>query len=343
MADTDRPSAEAGPAPLVSVVIPTYRRWPLIAESVQSVLDQTFRDFELIVIDDDSPDGTAEHLREKFPSVRVLDQNPPRPASPPAASGPTAVRTGLGRRGAARNQGIREARGRFVAFLDDDDLYEPWHLAQFAEARRAHPDHQVFASAGWLWDPESGRKQLVGLFDPKTIAKTSLLGNAFPQVVLVASRSALLDVGGYPEEAVYDGSEDWYLLMRLVNRHPVCRLPRPSVRIRLHPGRSMNDPTCMIESREAVTKVVTEEGLLGQPLDEESRRLMQAATHRFAAGHLYVAGDMKAARARLRQVHQTLGLRRGVPWTAKLWLETWMGPAGSAAARRLKQQLLWRR
>lgn len=329
-------------APLVSVVIPTYNRWPLVLDSVRSVLDQEFADFEVVVVDDHSPDGTAERLRGIDPRVRVVAQAEGRPETAAGGNGATAERSGLGRRGAARNQGIAGARGTYVAFLDDDDLYEPWHLAQFARALAHAPGFEVFASKGWYWDPDTGRRRPFGAFDAGSLATTTLLGTMVSPVVLIASRRALLDVGGFPEAKAMDGGEDWFLMMKLAARYPFRPLPRPSVRVRMHPGRSMNRFEHLMEAREAITEAVLKDGLLGQPLDEEAKRLLVAGTHRFCAGHLYAAGDMDGARARLRQAGEVLGWRRGVPWVAKLWVQTWMGPAVSSRMRTAKQRLTWR-
>ena len=99
------PSSES---PLVSVVIPTYGRPQWLPEAVESVLAQTVQDFELIVVDDASPDpvSLAPH-----PKVRLLRRD---------ANGGAA---------AARNTGVEAARGRLLAFLDDDDVYTPERLA----------------------------------------------------------------------------------------------------------------------------------------------------------------------------------------------------------------------
>lgn len=100
-------------APLVSVIIPTYNAAPLTEAAVQSVLAQTFQDFEIIVVDDASPDGSGarlEALTAVDARVRVFRQE--------QNGGP----------GPARNRGIREARGRYLAFLDGDDLWEPEKL-----------------------------------------------------------------------------------------------------------------------------------------------------------------------------------------------------------------------
>ena len=96
--------------PLVSVIIPTYNRWPLVREAIESVLAQRFRDFELIVVDDGSTDGTVGELGSFGGSLRLVRQQ----------------RKGVA---AARNAGVRLARGRYIAFLDSDDLWLSKKLA----------------------------------------------------------------------------------------------------------------------------------------------------------------------------------------------------------------------
>jgi glycosyltransferase involved in cell wall biosynthesis len=96
-------------SPLVSVVIPTYNRRSYIGASVESVLGQNFDDFEVIVVDDGSTDGTEEVLRPYAGRIRYVRQE---------------------NRGAAvaRNRGIRESRAEYIAFMDSDDLASPTHL-----------------------------------------------------------------------------------------------------------------------------------------------------------------------------------------------------------------------
>jgi glycosyltransferase involved in cell wall biosynthesis len=100
---------------LFSVVIPTYNRVHLLARTLDSVWRQRFTDFELIVVDDGSNDGTHEYLRSLGHAIRIVQQ---------ANSGP----------GAARNAGVRAASGKYVALLDSDDLWFPWTLNIFARA-----------------------------------------------------------------------------------------------------------------------------------------------------------------------------------------------------------------
>jgi glycosyltransferase involved in cell wall biosynthesis len=91
--------------PKVSVIIPTYNRLPMLKEAVNSVLAQDFEDFELIVVDDGSTDGTIEEIRKFGGRVRLLQHPENRGVS------------------AARNKGILHAKGKYVAFLDSDDQW----------------------------------------------------------------------------------------------------------------------------------------------------------------------------------------------------------------------------
>ncbi|MEA3043730.1 MAG: hypothetical protein QOH47_1568 [Sphingomonadales bacterium] len=106
---------------MFSVVIPLWNKRQAIASTVASVLGQTWRDFELIVVDDGSTDGSMDALRHvEDPRLRRIAQ---------ANAGP----------GAARNRGIEEARHDWIAFLDADDIWSPDHLAELGRVRLAHP------------------------------------------------------------------------------------------------------------------------------------------------------------------------------------------------------------
>ncbi|HEX9287644.1 MAG TPA: glycosyltransferase family A protein, partial [Thermoanaerobaculia bacterium] len=101
----------AGSPPTVTVVIPCYNLGAYVSEAVQSVLDQTYSDFEILLIDDGSTDPVTRHLFASYrrPRTRILRTE----------------NQGLAR---TRNLGIREAAGRYVSFLDADNLLEPAFL-----------------------------------------------------------------------------------------------------------------------------------------------------------------------------------------------------------------------
>jgi glycosyltransferase involved in cell wall biosynthesis len=96
--------------PNVSVIIPTYNRKQYLPRAIDSVLNQTYSDYELIIIDDASTDETANFVQEEYPAIRFISLLNNRGA------------------GAARNEGISVARGRFIAFLDSDDEWESNYL-----------------------------------------------------------------------------------------------------------------------------------------------------------------------------------------------------------------------
>ncbi len=120
---------------LISVVIPVFNGERFLATAIQSVLDQTYRPVEVLVVDDGSTDGSAAVARS-FEGVRVIEQ---------AHAGP----------GTARNRGVAVATGELLAFLDADDLMLADKLERQAEHLRAHPEvdgvlgrHEVMVEAG---------------------------------------------------------------------------------------------------------------------------------------------------------------------------------------------------
>src|SRR5216684_3247446 len=107
--------------PQFSIVIPLYNKHSYIRRAVNSVLAQSFRDFELIVVDDGSSESSHEMLADiTDPRMRLIRQD--------NAGG-----------GAARNRGIEEARAHWIAFLDADDMWLPGHIDELAALIRSHP------------------------------------------------------------------------------------------------------------------------------------------------------------------------------------------------------------
>lgn len=112
-------SGELVSTPLFSVVIPTHDRLELLKRAVESIRQQSFPDYEIIVVDDGSKDGTSDWLAANEAWVRGVRQSNKGP-------------------GAARNAGARVARGQYLAFLDSDDLWFPWTLDVFARIVDCH-------------------------------------------------------------------------------------------------------------------------------------------------------------------------------------------------------------
>ncbi|MFB6105940.1 MAG: glycosyltransferase family 2 protein [Halobacteriaceae archaeon] len=208
MSDRDGPAD--GEDPAVSVVVPAYNRAHSVGTAMESVLEQTFTDLELLVVDDGSTDETRAVVTGcEDPRVRYV-----------------AHETNRGR-SAARNTGIEAARGRYVAFLDSDDRWRPRKLQrQVTDLRSRGP-----AWVASYTDYETARgsrltavEDLVGWLrpDPRTreggvdLARELLQMKVLmaPGSTLLAERSALARTGGFDTEL--DIHEDWDLVLALI-------------------------------------------------------------------------------------------------------------------------------
>ncbi len=205
--------------PKFSVVIPTFNRAEYIVEAVGSVLSQSDKDFEILVIDDGSADNTSELLEPYKDRIRYIHQQ----------------NRGMA---AARNHGIREASGEYVALLDSDDLWGPQLLAtarrtfeHYPEARAAFIAEREIDSSGGLCSERVYTKRSRGQwFSPEgMIGKDTRVGSGRPPVV----QRALLD-----EHGVYDenlcGAWDCDLWIRYSFHAPMVLIPEPLVLRRVH-------------------------------------------------------------------------------------------------------------
>jgi hypothetical protein len=296
---------------LLSVIIPTYNRWPMVADAIESVLRQG-ADVETIVVDDGSTDGTPDLVAGAYPGVRVIG-TPNR------------------ERGAARNTGLAAAAGDFVAFLDADDCLDDGHVAAFRTALTDDPAGltKVWSAGADYWLPATGERTP---FPPAPrlsggdLFAACLLGTALPLQGLFVPRESALAVGGFPEDRAVARGEDWVFLLRLVSVLDVVQLSGTRVRVRDHPGRSMADPDAVISARWAATTHLLAQGLPSGPLRNGERRLVLAGSYRFVAGQHYAAGRQRLAREQLLHALRILGVRDGVAFCGRLYLQTWIGP-----------------
>ena len=184
----------------VTVIIPTFNRGYCLAESIQSVLDQSFTDFELIVVDDGSTDNTPEVMNQ-FSDIHKISMKKNRGVS------------------FARNRGMEQARGEWIAFLDSDDLWERHKLATQMKWVERHPDcHAVYTDEIWIRNgvrvnPMNKHRKYSG-----DIFRYCLpLCIVSPSSVLL--RAELLnEVGGFDESMPV--CEDYDLWLRIAIRFP---------------------------------------------------------------------------------------------------------------------------
>ena len=195
-------------APLVSVVIPTHNRADVVMRAVRSALDQTLADIEVIVVDDGSTDGTRAKLESlKHPRLSYLRHEQARGAP------------------AARNTGTRAARGQWVAFLDDDDIWFPHKLErQIAAAGTAVAVISSYRHRG------SKRTRII---DRHAISVRDLRkGSPCGCSGITVRRSVALE---QPFDESLRKSQDWDLLMRLLKVGTVACVAEPLYEIDTSP------------------------------------------------------------------------------------------------------------
>lgn len=210
-------------APSVSVVVAFLDAGRFLEEAIESVIAQHFDDWELLLVDDGSTDAgsrIAQGYARRDPRVRYLEH-------------PGHVNLGAG---AARNRGIREARGEFVAFLDADDVWMPEKLAEQLDTMRANPRAAMIFGKTRYWFGWTGRSEDIArdhvracaeredvLVRPPHFLSMTMLGGRFPapsmSSVLLRS-SALRQVGGF-DESIRTMGEDTAFLVKVFLRLPV--------------------------------------------------------------------------------------------------------------------------
>ena len=194
-------SSEKIVPPVVTVVVPTYNRWPLVREAIESVLAQSYKVFELIVVDDGSTDDTASKLASFGTNLRLIEQ-PRRGVS------------------AARNRGASIARGRYLAFLDSDDLWLPEKLAIQTAFMEDHAEieicqtEEIWLRRGIRVNPKAKHQKASG-----DIFRRSLdLCLVSPSAVMM-TRELFNGSGGFDEDLPV--CEDYDLWLRIANKHSI--------------------------------------------------------------------------------------------------------------------------
>jgi glycosyltransferase involved in cell wall biosynthesis len=191
-----------------TVVIPTYQRLELVRQAVQSVLAQTFQDFEIVVVDDGSPEPIQ--LSTPDERVRVIRHE-----------------TNLGT-AAARNTGIRAARGELVAFLDSDDVWLPEKL----EKQAALLEHAAYGACvtGYEYDTEEGCSVVIARKPRSWLCELAMGCRLSPGTTLTVRRTCY-ETAGYYDEAL-PRHEDYDWLLRFVQRFDIGVIGEPLARVR---------------------------------------------------------------------------------------------------------------
>jgi len=196
---------------LISVIIPTYNRKTVLPRAIDSVFAQKDVDFELLVVDDGSTDGTQETIasRNTLHAIRYFYQENKGPS-------------------AARNSGIKEAKGEWIAFLDSDDEWKPGKLKAQLEFFLENPDYricqteEVWIRNGTRVNPMKKHKKSGGRIFEKCLP----LCVVSPSAVMM-HRELFDEVGLFDES--FPACEDYDLWLRIAAKHPVGLIEKPYI------------------------------------------------------------------------------------------------------------------
>jgi glycosyltransferase involved in cell wall biosynthesis len=277
----------------VSIIIPAYNAERYIAETVESVLAQSFRDLECIVIDDGSTDRTAEIAGGFGERVRYIRQE-------------------NAERSAARNRGLAVASGEYIGFLDADDILLPEKIREQGDFLDAHPGYDVVYSrvSYFSGNGKLGRYSVRRATPSGDIVPFLIWSNFITMNSPLFRRGAIERVGGFNVSLCR--YEDWDLLLRLAlsgsrfgftdSLHCLCRM---------HGENTVTDGVRMFQGKLAVATRITEdfrEELHRRGIDGES----VVAFHRADYGRkLILAGRMAEGRALVREAARVRFPHRG--------------------------------
>ena len=195
-------------SPLVSAVIPTYNRANVISRAIRSVMTQTYRPIEIVVVDDGSEDDTSEVLL-KFPGIKILAQ----------------ANLGVS---AARNTGIANSTGSLVAFLDSDDEWLPEKIQKQVELyTRDQPYFICHTNEIWLRNEKPVSQKTIHLKQGGYFFERALERCLISPSAAVISRALLDEVGWFDERLV--AAEDYDLWLRITSCYRVDFVDEPLV------------------------------------------------------------------------------------------------------------------
>ncbi len=271
-----------------SIVVPTYNRVAMLPEAIRSVQAQTFRDFELIIIDDGSTDDTravVEQIAGIDARVRYYHQ----------------VNT---ERGAARNRGISIATGAYIVFFDSDDEMKPDYLFVLNKGISAHPAYSFYAAKyNFLINGREKPSAISGIAAGEHQLGLVLEGNPFSCNFCIRKDNP--DLVLFREDRALATTEDWMFLVENLQRHPIRLLEETGVRMHQHDARSMQQNQLLIQRRIAATKSLIEKNKFTAP----ALKTLWAYTCYFCSIHAYLDNNRRQSVHFILQAMKNGGIR----------------------------------
>jgi glycosyltransferase involved in cell wall biosynthesis len=205
----------AGENQLVSVVIPTYNYAHFLGDAIESALAQAYKNIEVIVVDDGSSDNTSDVVKKYEGAVRYIYQN----------------NRGLS---AARNTGIRESRGQYIAFLDADDIWMPEKISE--QLKLFEGQNNIGAVSCRFYEmnermivlAESKHKD----YPPKVLKEKLMLSNAVSGGSSIVVKKECFDLVGLFDEKL-SAAEDWDMWLRISTKFNIRIVEKPLLKVRV--------------------------------------------------------------------------------------------------------------
>ena len=258
----------------VSVIIPAYNYGRFIAEAIEGALGQTCPPVEVIVVDDGSTDDTLEVVGKFGERVRYLRQE----------------NSGVG---AARNRGVAESVGEFIAFLDADDTWEPTKLEKQLAIFEADPEIGLVHCGMREFDSETGGTVATHVDGQAGWVADELLLWERPAIIgpggtIMVRRDVFEAVGGFDERMRV--SEDWDLCYRVARRYKVGFVAEPLVNYRSHPAAAHRDVSELERGMSHFYQKAFAEGDVPAELKDRA----MGNFHRTLAGSYFRSGEYAA-------------------------------------------------
>ena len=275
--------------PFFSIVIPTYNRAGLIGPTIDSVLTQTFAEFEILVVDDGSTDHTAAVVRAYTDSrLHYLPKINEE-------------------RGAARNYGLARARGKYVLFLDSDDLFHPGHLATLHAAILAQAQQPNFIATKYDFarDGERRPSDLHPLPAGPLGFETFLQGNVLACNVCVRRENPALHL--FEEDRRYAAVEDWMFLLQNTQHDAVQLVDALTLTMNDHDQRSMR-----VDNQGLIHRLVLAANWMERQLTltPNQRRRLLGRLYYLCAIHAHIDGHRSQALSYARRAAPGLPLQQ---------------------------------